>query len=122
MVSRRYCALQLTHCTATETYDLVVTTYTWNVRNQLTGIGKTGFTASFTYDSFGRRTGRTVNGTLTNYVYDGLNPVQEKNIINGVRSYNHAFYFWYHPNPYSLSAESQCGLSVTVAFLWEAAK
>ena len=76
--------------TTTENYDLngslidttdagVVTTYTWNVRNQLTAISRTGLTASFTYDSFGRRTGRTVNGTVTNYVYDGLNPVQEKN-------------------------------------------
>lgn len=36
-------------------------------------------TASFIYDSFGRRTGKTVNGTTTNFVYDGLNPVQEKN-------------------------------------------
>ena len=44
---------------STETYDLngnlatttdagVTTTYTWNARNQLAGISKTGFTASFT--------------------------------------------------------------------------
>jgi YD repeat-containing protein len=64
---------------ATSTDSGVATTYTWNARNQLTGISKTGFTALFTYDSFGRRTGRTVNGTVTNFVYDGLNPVQEKN-------------------------------------------
>ncbi len=81
---------QTTFGTSTETFDLngnlatttdggVTTTYTWNARNQLTGISKTGFSASFAYDSFGRRTGRTVNGTVTNYVYDGLNPVQEKN-------------------------------------------
>jgi RHS repeat-associated protein len=54
------------------------TTYTWNVRNQLTGISNTGFSASFTYDSFGRRTAKTIQGTTTNFVYDGLNPVQEK--------------------------------------------
>jgi YD repeat-containing protein len=64
------------------TTDAGVTTtytcYTWNVRNQLTGLSKTGFTASFTYDSLGRRTGKTINGTTTNFVYDGLNPVQEK--------------------------------------------
>jgi len=52
---------QTTFGTTTETYDLngnlatstdagVTTTYTWNARNQLTGISKTGFTASFTYD------------------------------------------------------------------------
>ena len=46
---------------------------------QLTGISKTGLTASFTYDSFGRRTGKAINGTTTNFVYDGLNPVHEKN-------------------------------------------
>jgi YD repeat-containing protein len=38
-------------------------TYIWNVRNQLTAISKTGLWASFTYDSFGRRTGKTINGT-----------------------------------------------------------
>ncbi len=53
--------------------------YTWNVRNQLTGITATGFAASFSYDSFGRRTGKTVQGTTTNFLYDGLNSVQEKN-------------------------------------------
>ena len=53
-------------------------TYSWNSRNQLTSIASPGFAASFQYDSFGRRTGRTVQGVLTNYVYDGLNPVQEK--------------------------------------------
>ena len=31
------------------------------------------------YDSFGRRTGKTINSTTTNFVYDGLNSVQEKN-------------------------------------------
>ncbi len=55
------------------------TTYSWNVRNQLTGITATGFAASFTYDAFGRRTGKTVQGVTTNFLYDGLNPVQEKN-------------------------------------------
>ena len=64
---------------ATSTDAGVVTTYTWNVRNQLTSISRTGLTASFTYDSFGRRTGKTINGATTNFVYDGLNPVQEKN-------------------------------------------
>jgi RHS repeat-associated protein len=75
---------------ATETYDpngnlatfidaSGTTTYTWNARNQLTSIAGPSLSATFTYDSFGRRTGRMVNGTVINYVYDGLNPVQEKN-------------------------------------------
>ncbi len=81
---------QTTFGTTSETYDLngnlatstdagVTTTYTWNARNQLTGISRTGLTASLTYDSFGRRTSKTINGTTTNFVYDRLNPVQEKN-------------------------------------------
>ena len=39
----------------------------------------TGFAVSFSYDAFGRRTGKTVQGVTTNFLYDGLNPVQEKN-------------------------------------------
>ena len=50
----------------------------WNARNQLTAISGPGLTGSFTYDSFGRRTGKTINATTTNFVYDGLNTVQEK--------------------------------------------
>jgi len=81
---------QLTFGTTMETYDLNgnvatttdasgTTTYTWNVRNQLTSISGPSLSASFTYDSFGRRTGKTINGTMTNFLYDGLNSVQEKN-------------------------------------------
>ena len=51
-------------------------TYTWNARNQLVSI--TGsVSASFSYDGAGRRLTRTVNGTGTGFVYDGLNLVQE---------------------------------------------
>ncbi|MCS6304871.1 MAG: RHS repeat-associated core domain-containing protein [Nitrospira sp.] len=64
---------------ATTTDASGTTTYTWNVRNQLTSISGPSLSASFTYDSFGRRTGKTINGTTTNFVYDGLNPVQEMN-------------------------------------------
>lgn len=59
------------------------TTYTWDVRNRLVGI--TGFkadcsalTASFKYDAVGRRIQKTINGTTTQYVYDGLDIIQEK--------------------------------------------
>ena len=60
------------------TDDSSTTTYTWNVRNQLTGITAPGVAATFTYDSVGRRTGKTIQGVTTNDVYDGLNPVQEQ--------------------------------------------
>ena len=52
-------------------------TYTWDARNQLTSISGPGLSASFQYDSFGRRTGKTVSGVSTSYLYDDLNVVQE---------------------------------------------
>jgi RHS repeat-associated protein len=53
------------------------TTYTWNARNQLTGISGPGVSASLVYDGFGRREKKTINGNVTEFLYDGLNPVQE---------------------------------------------
>lgn len=51
-------------------------TYTWDERNQLVSIsGATS--ASFAYDSFGRRTSKTVAGMQTKFVYDGINAVQQ---------------------------------------------
>ncbi len=49
-------------------------TYTWNARNQLTNISGGGITASFQYDALGRRIGKTINGTNTNYLYDRRPP------------------------------------------------
>jgi RHS repeat-associated protein len=53
------------------------TTYAWNPRNQLTGLSGPSLTASFTYDALGRRWTKTVNAAQTDFLYDGLNPVQE---------------------------------------------
>jgi RHS repeat-associated protein len=53
-------------------------TYTWNARNQLTGISGPGLTANFSYDAVGRRTIKTVNGSTTSFLYDGANVVQEQ--------------------------------------------
>jgi RHS repeat-associated protein len=60
------------------------TNYTWNARNQLVGINGfkpdcTTLTASFKYDALGRRIEKTINGVITQYVYDGMDIVQEKN-------------------------------------------
>jgi RHS repeat-associated protein len=52
------------------------TTYTWNTRNQLTSLSG-GVSASFTYEGMGRRRGKTISGTTTNFLYDDLNIVQE---------------------------------------------
>ncbi len=51
-------------------------TYTWDARNHLSGISG-AVSASFVYGPFGRRTGRNVNGVITQFLYDGLNPVAE---------------------------------------------
>jgi RHS repeat-associated protein len=53
-------------------------TYTWDARNHLSAVsGAT--TASFVYDAFGRRMSKALNGVTTEFLYDGLNPVQELN-------------------------------------------
>jgi RHS repeat-associated protein len=69
----------------TQTFDLNgnltsdgTNTYTWDVRNRLASLSG-GATASFQYDPLGRRTSKTINGTQTGFLYDGLNPVQELN-------------------------------------------
>lgn len=51
-------------------------TYTWDSRNRLISIAGP-VAASFQYDALGRRIQKTVGGTTTAYLYDGLNPVQE---------------------------------------------
>ena len=53
--------------------------YVWDARNHLSSMTtSTGSPlGSFTYDPFGRRTGKTVTGTTTGFLYDGANAVQE---------------------------------------------
>ncbi len=62
---------------ATQTDGGATRTYTWNPRNQLTGLSGPGLSASFGYDALGRRWTKTVNAAQTDVLYDGLNPVQE---------------------------------------------
>ena len=52
--------------------------YSFDARHRLTQIQQGGSTiATFSYDAFGRRTGKTINSTTTNFLYDGQNAVQE---------------------------------------------
>jgi RHS repeat-associated protein len=75
---------QLTFGGQALTYDLNgnltsdgANTYTWNARNQLSAI--TGpAAATFGYDGSGRRRQKTISGSTTSFVYDGLDPVQEQ--------------------------------------------
>jgi RHS repeat-associated protein len=55
--------------------------YTWDGRNHMTAIASNP-AASFVYDAFGRRAKKTINGTTTQFLYDGFNPVQELNSSN----------------------------------------
>jgi len=68
------------------------TTYTWDARNRLVAIN--GFTADcspltahFKYDALGRRIEKTINGRTIQYLYDGLDIVQE--IENGMVKVNY---------------------------------
>jgi RHS repeat-associated protein len=64
-----------------------VNTYNWNARDQLSSVIKTGQTLpSFIYDAFGRRQKKTLGATVTSYLYDGTNAVQE--LTNGTPSAN----------------------------------
>ena len=50
--------------------------YQWNARDQLVAIGGP-VPAAFQYDALGRRINKTVAGTRTDFVYDGVSAVQE---------------------------------------------
>ncbi len=53
-------------------------TYSWDARNHLSTISQGRTTVgSFVYDGFGRRMKKTIGGVTTEFLYDGLNPVQE---------------------------------------------
>ncbi len=67
-------------------------TYGWDSRGRLNSLSGTA-TASFVYDPMGRRSGKIVSGTATNFVFDGPNVVQElagsaptANLLTGLRA------------------------------------
>ncbi len=53
------------------------TLYTWSARNQFTGISSPTVNANFVYDGLARREKKTINNNLTEFLFDGVNPVQE---------------------------------------------
>ncbi|MES2353171.1 MAG: RHS repeat-associated core domain-containing protein [Pseudomonadota bacterium] len=59
-------------------------TYSWNARNQLTAMSGSA-TTTFRYDAFGRRRGKTINGSVTNFLYDGVQPIQELTSTNTIK-------------------------------------
>lgn len=50
--------------------------YAWDSRGQLTSISGAA-SASFAYDPFGRRVSKTLNGTTTDLLHDGMNVIRE---------------------------------------------
>ena len=54
-------------------------------RNQLSALSG-GVSASFQYDGLGRRRAKTMSGSSTGFLYDGLNTVQE--LVSGSPSAN----------------------------------
>lgn len=54
-----------------------VTTLSWDARNRLATLTGPSLNVDFEHDSLGRRLTRQVNGTRTDFLYDGVNPVQE---------------------------------------------
>jgi YD repeat-containing protein len=74
---------QIQFGSATLTYDLNgnltsdgTNTYTWDARNRLVGISG-AVSASFTYDTKGRRVTKTINGVTTQFLYDGKDIIGE---------------------------------------------
>ena len=52
-------------------------TYQWDARNRLIAISGPSLSADFGYDAMGRRISKTINGTTTEYLYDGNDIVAE---------------------------------------------
>jgi RHS repeat-associated protein len=68
-------------------------TYGWNDRGQLTSSSGPAGAFTYGYDPASRRTSVTSGGSTTDYLYDGLNPVQESvggsptlNLFTGLRA------------------------------------
>ena len=63
------------------------TSYTWNARNQLSGVTGTGVSASFQYNAAGSRTSSSVNGITTSSLYAGSGLVQQQSSQSGTTNF-----------------------------------
>jgi RHS repeat-associated protein len=66
---------------ATLTNSLGVTTFDWDVRNRLKGTAGLAGNSQFAYDVFGRRVSASTGGQFAQYLYDGINPIQESSTV-----------------------------------------
>lgn len=65
-------------------------TYLVDYANRLTSATKSGTSATYQYDAFGRREQKSVNGTVTKYLSDGAAVVEEYN-GSGTRTARYAY-------------------------------
>jgi len=70
----------------TDLTTLETTTYTYNAENQLTRVDFPGGFSEYAYDALGRRIQKNVNGTLTRYVYDNEDILEEYDASNTLRA------------------------------------
>nr|MBP7526710.1 hypothetical protein [Syntrophorhabdaceae bacterium] len=67
-----------------------ITTYTYDAEMRLTQASRPGMTAIYKYDPFGRRIEKSVNGTVTRYLYDREDIIARLNSNNQVvAAYSH---------------------------------
>jgi YD repeat-containing protein len=85
-------ALSVTHDANGAVTQYGTATLTWNARHELVQVVDGGTTTQFFYDCFGRRVGKSVNGTLTRYVYLGANLCAEADA-----SWNQIAAYFYQP-------------------------
>jgi len=82
-----------------------LTGFTFDARNRLTAVGN----ASFTYDSAGRRTSKTENGTTTSYVHD---PQASLSRMLTATTSNSTTFYVYAPGGMLLYEDGPAGLRV----------
>lgn len=58
--------------------------FSWNSLGQLTGVTTNGVAVTYAYDGWGRRVQRTQGGSITRYVYDGDDLLQETDGSGGL--------------------------------------
>ena len=66
------------------------TIYTWDIENKLVEVRKPDMLARYTYDAFGRRMSKEVNGVKTQFRYDGQNLILEMDAQDSVTA-NYTF-------------------------------
>ncbi|MGE3540529.1 MAG: RHS repeat-associated core domain-containing protein [Candidatus Tectimicrobiota bacterium] len=82
------------------------TILTWDSRNRLAAYTSPETTAAFTYDAFGNRSSKFVNGTIVHYLYDELDivhAIRDGITINYLRGLNTDEPFVHNGNEYYLS-------------------